>query len=81
MQIMNERSLYCHKGFTLIELLVVIGIIGLLTAIMMPAMGLARDQAKNVLDYANLRQISYGNCLTEQPALFQEAFSRAKLWH
>lgn len=45
-----------RKGFTLIELLVVISIIGLLMAIMMPALGKARKMAQAVVCGTNLKQ-------------------------
>ena len=50
-----------HKrksGFTLIELLVVIAIIALLMAILMPALNVAREQARGIACLANQRTLA-----------------------
>jgi prepilin-type N-terminal cleavage/methylation domain-containing protein/prepilin-type processing-associated H-X9-DG protein len=53
---MERRGQVC-RGFTIIELIVVVGIIALLIAILIPAVGSARETAKTALCQSNMRQM------------------------
>lgn len=71
------------KAFTLIELLVVISIIAMLMSILMPALGKAKDIAKDVICKSNLHQwsIVYATYVSENDDKFYTAWYSSSVGH
>lgn len=69
------------RAFTLVELLVVIGVLAALTGLLLPALRVAREQARSTQCLSNLRQMAVAatSYATTHRGLFPPALSAAQI--
>ena len=76
----SARATTVRIAFTLVELLVVIAIIGVLVALLLPAVQAAREAARRTQCKNNVRQIGLGFLLHEETHRFYPSSGWGYLW-
>ena len=78
----STRRVRPHRAFTLLELLVVVAIIGILAAMLLPALAKSKDRAKRTQCLNHLRQVNLGLMMygTDNNELFPELKSGNWAW-